>query len=753
VSLRTVELRAEAAPGPLLFHRLVGREELGRPFRYELEALSERNDLPIVDMLGTGVTVTLGRSDGSTRHLHGLVARAEYRGGDGDHGRYGLVLVPWLWFLGRRRDCRIFQEQDTPAILRAVLETWPVADFELALEGSYRPREYCVQYRESDLDFVSRLAEDEGITFFFRHREGGHTLVLVDGPGPCAAVPGYERIPYFPPRERARRERDHVDDWQAAAEVRSGKAALEDFDFEKPRTDLLASDADPRPHALAEAEIYDYPGGYRELSAGDAIVRLRLEEELAGHARAFGTGNASGLACGARFTLEGYPRASENRAWLVVATEIELASERYRSATDAPEAEPFRCRFEVQDLEVPYRPPRRTARPFVHGPQTAIVTGPSGEEIHCDKYGRVKVRFHWDRSGRRDATSSCWLRVSQAWAGAGWGAMHVPRIGQEVIVDFLEGNPDAPLVTGRVYNALAMPPWGLPGNATQSGIKSDSSKGGGGSNELRFEDKKGAEQVWLHAQKDEDIVVENDKTELVKHDETIEIGHDRKEKVGHDESLEVGNDRSRKVGGNETVSVDGNQAVTIGIDQTIDVLANQTITVGGDQAETVQGSRTDTVQGSEQRTVLRGRTETIIVKHSRDVTGPQTLSVSGGQTETIQVRRSTTVSGPDQLEVSGARTVEIGGVLDTTVKGAEQRKIAGGRTSSISKDDTLTVENNLSITAGDSIEIKTGKAMIIMKKDGSITIKGKDILIEGSGKIDIKADKNITMKGQKILQN
>ena len=745
MSLRTVELRAEAAPAPLLFHRLAGREELSRPFRYELEALSEKDDIPIRELLGTGVTVTLARRDGSERHLHGLVARAEFRGSEGPFARYGLVLVPWLWFLGRRRDCRIFQEKTTPEILEAVIADWPVADFELALEGSYRPREYCVQYRESDLDFVSRLAEDEGITFFFRHREGGHTMVLVDGPGPCAAVPGYETIPYFPARERARREREHVDDWQASAEVRSGKAALEDFDFEKPRTDLLASDADPPPHALAEAEIYDYPGGYRELAAGDAIVRLRLEEELTGHARAGGTGNASGLACGARFTLEGFPRPVENRTWLVVATEIELASERYRASLGDPQAEPFRCRFEAHDIEVPFRPPRRTPRPFVHGPQTAIVTGPSGEEIHCDKYGRVKVKFHWDRSDRRDETSSCWLRVSQAWAGAGWGAMHVPRIGQEVIVDFLEGDPDRPLVTGRVYNALAMPPWDLPGNATQSGIKSDSSKGGGGSNELRFEDKKGSEQVWLHAQKDEDIVVENDKTELVKHDETIEIGNDRTEKVGHDETLAVGHDRKRSVGHDE--------GVEIGNDQTIRVGGNQTITVVGDQGETVQGSRTDTVQGSEQRTVLRGRNETIIVQHSREVAGPQTLSVAGGQSETIQVRRSTTVSGPDQLQVSGDRTVAIGGALDTSVAGAEQRKVGGGRTSSISKNDTLTVEHDLIITAGDSIEIKTGKAMIIMKKDGTITIKGKDILVQGSGKIEIKADKTITMRGEKILQN
>lgn len=738
-------LRAAAAPEALLFHHMHGREELGRPFRYELEALSEKDDLPIQDLLGTAVTVTLARRDGSERHLHGLVARAEFRGTEGPYARYGLLLVPWLWFLGRRRDCRIFQDRTTPAILEAVMSAWPVADFALELEGSYRPREYCVQYRESDLDFLSRLAEDEGITFFFRHRADGHTLVLIDGPGPCAPVPGYERIPYLAPRPGVVRERDHVDGWQARAEVRSGKAALEDFDFEKPRTDLLAADADPPAHPLADAELYDYPGGYRELAAGDERARLRLEEELTGQAGAVGTGNASGIACGARFALEGFPRKPENRDWLVVATEIELASERYRSSRGEATGEPFRCRFEAHDAARPWRPARRTPRPFVHGPQTAIVTGPAGEEIHCDKYGRVKVKFHWDRHGREDESSSCWLRVSQAWAGAGWGALHVPRIGQEVIVDFLEGDPDRPIVTGRVYNALAMPPWGLPGNATQSGIKSDSSKGGGGSNELRFEDKKGSEQIWLHAQKDEDIVVENDKTEQVKHDETITIGNDRTESVGHDETLSVGNDRSREVGAHERVTIGASQSITVGTDQTI--------VVGASQSETIGTSRTDKVGTDETRTVGANQQQTVGAARSVMVGAAQAHAIGADDGWVIGGGRSTKIAKDESLQVGGGRSTTIG--KDDSLEVAKNLVVQVGDNVQLTagKDGTLTIGKNLAVTAGDSIEIKTGSAMIIMKKDGSITIKGKDILIQGSGKIDVKSDKNITMKGQKILQN
>jgi type VI secretion system secreted protein VgrG len=729
LTVRLVTMRAAAAPDALLFHRLHGREELGRPFRYELEALSEKDDLSIRDLLGTGVTLTIARRDGSERHLHGLVARAEFRGSEGPFARYGLLLVPWLWFLGRRKDCRIFQDKTTPEILEAVMAAWPVADFAIELEGSYRPREYCVQYRESDLDFLSRLAEDEGITFFFRHRADGHTLVLIDGPGPCAPVPGFERIPYLAPRPGARREREHIDGWQARAEVRSGRAALEDFDFEKPRTDLLAADADPPPHALADAEIYDYPGGYKELAAGDWRTRLRLEEELSGHAGAVGSGNASGIACGARFELEGFPRRSENRAWLVVASELELSSERYRSASGEPESEPLRCRFEAHELERPWRPPRRTPKPFVQGPQTAIVTGPTGEEIHCDKYGRVKVKFHWDRHGRDDESSSCWLRVSQAWAGAGWGAMHVPRIGQEVIVDFLEGDPDRPIVTGRVYNALSMPPWGLPGNATQSGIKSDSSKGGGGSNELRFEDKKGSEQVYLHAQKDEDIVVENDKTELVKHDETIEIGHDRKEKVGHDESLAVGNDRTREVGGNETVRIDGEQKVTVG--------KSRTDTVGSSEKRTVYISQKQKVGGLRSVQVGAAQSHTIGANDSWRVIGGRTVKIGRGLAVEVGKERKTKVGADDALEVGGSQ-------------GA---KVAKDRSTEIGGGDTLKVGKGLLIDAGEQVVIKTGSAAIAMKKDGNITITGKDVTIDASGKITLKASGNVIVKGQKIEHN
>jgi type VI secretion system secreted protein VgrG len=537
---REVKVTGEAGEG-FLFKRMQGREELGRPFRYRLELLHERHDLALEGLLGRGMTVQVAGFGGKPRPFHGLVAHAAHLGQEGVFGRYEVVLVPWLWFLNRRQDCRIFQRQSVPEIVKAVFDGWPwVADFEPKLDEGYAVRDYCVQYRESDLDFVSRLLEDEGIYFYFRHREGGHTLVLADGPGAHEAAADYARVPYFAPEAHARRERDHIHGWRSLAHVRAGKATLRAFDFEKPRADLTGTGAEPKSHALAGGEVYDYPGGYLELPAGERQARLRLEELQADHARCLAETNAVGLGCGHRFTLERHPRKDQNKAYLVVGAEYEIAASDYRSFSGGNEpGEVFTSRLDLLDLTMPFRPARTTPRPFVHGPQTATVTGPAGEEIHTDKYGRVKVQFHWDRLGKNDQDSSCWVRVSQAWAGAGFGGLHVPRIGQEVIIDFLEGDPDRPIVTGRVYNALNMPPYALPAGAAQSGIKSNSTKGGGGANELMFDDKKGAERVMLHAERDYAGTVGRNASTAIGADETHAVTGKRTTTVGKGDKTTV----------------------------------------------------------------------------------------------------------------------------------------------------------------------------------------------------------------------
>ena len=700
---RDVQVRIDADHA-FDFLYLRGRETVSRPFAHDIELSSESDQVPLEDVLGTTLGLEIVVADRKRRHIHGHVTRFAYAGTHGSFARYRVRLEPWLVLLGRTRDQRIFQEKSVVEIVEQIFDEHG-GTFVNRLTAGYPSREYCVQYGESDLDFVERLLEEEGIFYFFEHEEGRHELVLIDDVATSTATAGYARVPYFPKDDLARRDRDHLFDWESALAICPGATVMRSYDFTKPNADLEVRERDPCQHAAAEGEIFAFPDRYHETERGRALARIRLEECQTGHARLIGHGTAAGLAAGARFALEGYPRRDQNRDYFITEVAHEIKSDALRSGKETPEDEPYLCRIEVQPLDRPFRPERRHVRPLVAGPETAVVTGPAGEEIHTDAHSRVKVQFHWDREGAKDENSSCWIRVSQAWAGPGFGAIVIPRIGQEVVVDFLHGDPDQPLITGRVYNGLAQPPYPLPANKTQSGLKSNSSKGGGGSNELRFEDKKGDEEVYLHAEKDENIRVENDKTESVGHDETIEIGNDRTESVGHDETLSVGNDRSRQVAANETVAVGGNQTITIAMNRSDTVSANETRTVAQAQQQTVGGLR----------------------------------NVSVGAAQSHQVGAS------DSWVVGADRSVAIAGNQGT--------RVGNDRSATIGSNESLDVGKKLAITAGDEITLTTGKASITMKKDGTIVIKGKDLKIEGSGKIDAKASKNITMKGQKILQN
>ena len=704
----------------LAFHHMTGSEAISRPFAFELVLVSEDMALRLEDVLGTPVTIALELDQGAERYFHGLVSDFAYVGTDNELACYRATIRPWLWFLVRTYDYRIFQNQTVVEIIKTIFGKYPVAEFEDRLTGQYAPRVYCVQYRESDFDFVSRLMESEGIYYFFKHEDDRHTLMLADSPQAHESFENYAEVPFFPRDDLARRERDHVYEWEVRSVVESGTYMHTAFDFEKPKADLAAKRVQPMSHGLSAGEIYDYPGPHVDLGEGERVARLRLEASQVGYKRTSGAGTAAGLASGYHFKLTQYPRADQNADHLLLEVAHELWEPTYRTGM-SDETEHYLCRFEAMPANLTFRPPRVTPRPVVQGPQTAIVTGPSGEEIWPDKYGRVKLQFHWDRLGKRDESSSCWVRVSQLWAGSSFGGIQIPRIGQEVIVDFLEGDPDRPLITGRVYNGAAMPPYGLPANATQSGIKSNSSKGGGGSNELMFEDKKGSELVYLHAQKDETIVVENDKSESVGHDETISIGHDRTETVGHDETLTVGNDRTRTVVANETVSIGGNQTVS------------------------VSGNRVDTVTLNEARTVMIAQQQTVGAARDVTVGASQSHEVGISDAWAVGVDRNTAIGVNDALTVGGDRSADV----DKN----DSLKVGKDRSASVNDNDTVTVGKTLTVSAGDEISITTGKASIVMKKDGTITISGKGITIDDSGKTNVKASGTITMKGEKILQN
>ncbi|TEH31246.1 type VI secretion system Vgr family protein [Pseudomonas aeruginosa] len=734
---RLVQVDCPLGPDVLLLQRMEGREELGRLFAYELHLVSENPNLPLEQLLGKPMSLSLELPGGSRRFFHGIVARCSQVAGHGQFAGYQATLRPWPWLLTRTSDCRIFQNQSVPEIIKQVFRDLGFSDFEDALTRPYREWEYCVQYRETSFDFISRLMEQEGIYYWFRHEQKRHILVLSDAYGAHRSPGGYASVPYYPPT-LGHRERDHFYDWHMAREVQSGSLSLNDYDFQRPGARLEVRSNIARSHAAADYPLYDYPGEYVQSQDGEQYARNRIEAIQAQHERVRLRGVVRGIGAGHLFRLSGYPRDDQNREYLVVGAEYRVVQELYETGSGGAGSQ-FESELDCIDASQSFRLLPQTPVPVVRGPQTAVVVGPKGEEIWTDQYGRVKVHFHWDRHDQSNENSSCWIRVSQAWAGKNWGSMQIPRIGQEVIVSFLEGDPDRPIITGRVYNAEQTVPYELPANATQSGTKSRSSKGGtpANFNEIRMEDKKGAEQLFIHAEKNQDIEVENDethwvghdRTKTIDHDETVHVKHDRTETADNNETITIGVDRTEKVGNNEKIS--------IGANRTEDVGSNETISIGVD--------RTEKVGSNEKISIGANRTE--------DVGNDETISIGANRSESVGNNETISI-GADRSESVGANeTIDIGGNQSTSIGKNESRSVGQGRDTSVGKDDSLDVGKSFTLNAGDSITLVTGAASIRMKKDGSIVISGKNITIDGSGAINVKADKNVVVKGRKILQN
>jgi type VI secretion system secreted protein VgrG len=426
---------------------------------------------------------------------------------------YTFRLVPKPWLSTRRRDCRIYRSMSVPQIVQSVLAEIGYSDVKLSLSGSYTARDYCVQYRESDFDFISRLMEQEGIYYFFTHAAGVHTMVLADALGAHAPVAGFEQISYAPPIEHGIRMTASISEWDTAHTVNTTRVRLDDYDYLKPKASLIATeeltDTDDA-HSVDGLDIYDYSyesvGYEQRMSDGQRYAQVRADALNVRQSTSSGRTDACGFATGALFRLKDFPLAALNQEYLVIETEMRLVEPDYMAGGGEGDdgEEPFRCTFKVIRSRQPFRTMPATPRPVIAGLQTAVVYGDTPEDIVVDRYGRVQVTFFWNRPGKPDAQNSCPVRVAQMWAGKRWGAQFMPRVGQEVVVSFLDGNPDRPLIIGSVYNADNMPPYSLPDNKTQSGVKSRSyeSSDAGHYNELRFEDRMGEEQVLIHAQKD-----------------------------------------------------------------------------------------------------------------------------------------------------------------------------------------------------------------------------------------------------------
>ena len=511
-----------------------GHEAISRLFRISAQLLSEHSLVDFKKVIGQKVTISVVQTDGSKRYLNGVVSRFALTGKDDRFTHYYMEIVPWLWSLTRQADCRIFQNMTIPDILMKVFKDRGFSDFRNSLQGSFEQREYCVQYRETDFNFVSRLMEQYGIYFFFEHEKAKHTLVLGNAPTVHKPCPLQSKARLDFTGVALGHRDDVVSAWHLEQELRPGKYSLTDYNFETPATNLLANEETVFKVAGNDKyDIYDYPGIYTKKDAGQTITKIRMQEDETGHLIATGSSNCRTFISGYRFDLTGHSVSDMNQTYLL--TEVQHSATvggSYSGPRDSS-GEDYSNHFTCIAYSTPYRPPRLTPRPFVQGPQTAVVVGKSGEEIWTDKYGRVKVQFFWDREGKKDENSSCWVRVSQPWAGKNWGSINIPRIGQEVIVEFLEGDPDRPIITGRVYNADQMPPYQLADNQTRTTFMTRSSKGGSSSNynELRFEDKKGSEQVFVHAEKDMDVRAKHDSREYIANDRSLIVKSNQKEKV------------------------------------------------------------------------------------------------------------------------------------------------------------------------------------------------------------------------------
>ncbi|MCA8061717.1 type VI secretion system tip protein TssI/VgrG [Burkholderia sp. AU38729] len=691
----------------LKFHTLDGSDELGRLFEFRIEALADSHSLSLKDMLGKPVTVRIEQQDLSTRYLNGIVARASLSGRRAErYYGYELIVRPWLWLATRRSDCRIFQNKTVPEIVQEVLSTYGFP-IENHLAESYVPRDYCVQYNETDAAFVSRLMEFEGIYFWFRHAEDTHTLMLGDAMSSHTVLPGYETIPYIARDRTAIADEEHIDGWLPAQAVSVGRHQTTDYDYTKPRADLSSQKVDPRGHDHDGFASFEWPGGYRDDAPGAHYSRVRLEEQQAEHERANADTDVRGVAPGYLFTLEHCPRADQNREYLIVRCQYRFQENAYASDQGA-EAVVHQTMMLVQPSSLPYRPPRETPRPRTNGPQTATVVGPPGEEIWTDQYGRVKLQFRWDRYGQSNQDSSCWVRVSSPWAGGGFGGVQIPRVGDEVVVDFLNGDPDEPIVTGRVFNGEKMPPWGLPGSATQSGLLSRSSPGGttDHANAFRFEDKKGAEQLWMHAERNFDA-----ETEL---DHSLSVGNNHTHTVGNDETMQVKNNRQRSVGQNETVNIGQNRVAQIGANETHGVVGNRTRTVGQNETVTIAANRDATIGGVHTETVAKAKTETI------------------GEGKTLSVAQLYHTTSQDmKTQVASTHTEEIG-TRTSTIANAHTHTVGGEHTVNVGANHTTNVQHQVTVNAGDQLSLVCGMSSIVMKRDGTITIQGVNVASTGT---------------------
>lgn len=704
-------LEVDGCDEELRIVRFSGRESIATLFEFRLEVAA--GDLALDALVGHTAVLTIEGID-CARHVHGLVCQAAHAGESRRYMLYELTLVPSLWRLQQRSGSRIFQQLTTPQILVKVLEGagLPRASFRLECLAPYVPRDYCVQYRESDFDFISRLMEADGIFYYFEHSVTNHVLVLTDRAEGAPTIAGDSALSAGPERGLVR-DRERVSNFRLSEQLRPERVTLRDMNLHHPDESMEASEGSGN-----EREVYDYPGSYQESGRnaphkGGQQAKLRLQALQAPRRRGLGTSDSARLVPGFIVELTGNTRHDLDGSYRLVSV---LHRGEQPQVLDEDAAGEFRYGndFECVESKVPFRAPRTTPRPNVRGVQTATVVGPAGEEIHVDEHGRVKVQFHWDRRDAHDESSSCWVRVSQLWAGNGFGGMFLPRVGHEVIIDFIEGDPDRPLVTGHLYTGLNTPPYPLPDEKTKSTIRTESSPGGGGSNELRFEDARGREEIYIHGQRDWTIAIEHDKEQTIGNDASLQVGHDRRDSVGHDESAAIGNDRMISVGHQHTEVIGADMTIAVGANLSEAVTQNASYAVGVDRSEAV------------------GMANSLVIGSSH------TVIVGGSMTETVGQTKAVSVAEDSSETVGGGKNVHVAENLTTNA--GKNIVLSASKHLNISTGESLnaSVGKQASVIVADKMTLKCGDATVTITKNGDVTIKAKKLSVKASGDVVVK---------------
>jgi type VI secretion system secreted protein VgrG len=734
---RLLRIKTPLESESLLVHRFSGVEAVSQPFDFNIELLSPYANLELKSLIGQPVLLTMRTHVDTDRFFHGYVREFARTGSDGGFAKYEAKVAPWFWYLSHRSNCRIYQDLSVIDIVKKVFEDYgPLASARFDVTPSrYEPMPYCVQYNESDFAFVSRILEEVGIHYRFEHTEEGHTLVCSDNSTLCPAQPHDPNIRFH--GDQGVLKEDVMDDWTARRTVAANALSLKTYDFKQPANPLAARVDNSIPRGLLPPlERYEYDGaaGFINSLLGDTRATVRMEEAAWRTKLYEGKGNSRLMQSGCYFQLDDHFEHTEEdpaeRQFFAVSVAHD-ARNNFLDNFSKAENTIYRGAVTCVRRKIPYRP-ERSAPPRMPGPQTATVVGPPGEELYADKYGRVKVQFHWDREGKSNEASSCYVRVASPWAGEGMGGVSIPRVGQEVVVDFLDGNPDRPIIMGRVYNAANMPPFGL----EVSGIRSKTVKGGG-FNEMTMNDSAGAELLNMHAQRNMDTTVQNDQNNTINNSKNTTVAVDHTEKVG------------------------SNQSVTVGANQDTTVQANRSATVNGNDTRTVQGTSDTVVTGAVSQTYNATQTRAVTSDYNETIGGNWASALTGNYTGSVQGNWADAVTGTAAWMVTGATTETLNGGRTVAVTGADLRSVQGSVEDSNVGERLVAVQGALtqqatgaSVYHSDSdMTLNSGSTVIAQVGGSSVKITGGAIEICAGGST-IKVDGGgVTVNGAKINLN